>query len=223
MSPVPTVPALRLGRTPKQDRSRASFERVLDAAARLMEERGYAGFSLNDVVTRSRASIGSIYGRVSGKDELIRAAQHRVLARLELEQADMYARIRRRALPLPELITALVREMADFLGRNAQTLNAFMARAQADRAVHHFGRRAYQHAQLDFKMLVIERRGELTVADADHAADVCFSLMFSAMSHHFGVGRLPGNDEPGDVETLIKDLADVFLAYLAASKRRRAR
>ena len=223
MSPARTVPSARFGRAPKQDRSRASFERVLDAATRLMEERGYAGFSLSDVVARSKASIGSIYGRVGSKDELIRAAQHRVLARLELVQADMYARIRRRSLPLPELITALIREMAGFLARNAQILNAFMARAQADQAVHAFGRRAYEHAQLDFKMLLIERRGELTVADADHAVDVCFALMFSSLSHHFGVGRLPGNVESGDVEAQIKDLAEVFLAYLAAGKRRRAR
>jgi AcrR family transcriptional regulator len=223
MSPPHTVPAARLGRAPKQDRSRASFERVLDAAARLMEERGYSGFSLSDVVARSRASIGSIYGRVGSKDELIRAAQQRVLARLELEQADMYARIRRRSLPLPGLITALIREMAGFLGRNAQILNAFMARAQADHAVHAFGERAYQHAQLDFKMLLIERRGELTVADADHAADVCFALMYSSLSHQFGVGRLPGNSESADLEALIKDLSAVLLAYLTASKRRRAR
>jgi hypothetical protein len=61
------------------------------------------------------------------------------------------------------------------------------------------------------------------VADADHAADVCFALMYSSLSHQLGVGRLPGNSQAADVEALIKDLSEVVLAYLTVGKRRRKR
>ena len=58
-----------LAREPKQDRSRASFERVLDAATALLAEKGYSEFTLQELSNRSKVSIGSIYGRVNGKDD----------------------------------------------------------------------------------------------------------------------------------------------------------
>ena len=208
---VQSAPSVR---APKQDRSRASFERVLDAAAKLMVERGYAGFTLGDVVKRAKVSIGSIYGRVDSKDELIRAVQQRVMARMELEQADMVTRLRRRALSLPDLISAIVKELASFLQENAAVLNSFIERARADNVVMLFGRQAYGHTLLDFKLLLLERRSEIRPADADHAAEVCFDVVYSALARHFGVGSIPGSASQGDLDTLIVDLSAVCLAYL---------
>ena len=56
-----------LAREPKQDRSRASFERVLDAATTLLAEKGYSEFMLQELSNRSKVSIGSIYGRVRAR------------------------------------------------------------------------------------------------------------------------------------------------------------
>jgi AcrR family transcriptional regulator len=181
-----------------------------------MAEKGYAGFAIGDVVVRARVSIGSIYGRVDSKDELFRAVHQRVLSRMELEQADMFLRVRRRALPLPELIAALITELAGFLQRNAQMLNAFMGRAYEDKAVSSFGKLAYSHTLTEFKMLLIERSSEISASDAEHAAQVCFDIVYSSLSRHFGVGRLPGNEERGDLQLLIFDLSSVCMAYLTA-------
>src|SRR4026209_2000726 len=89
-----------LAREPKQDRSRVSFERVLDAATALLAERGYSEFTLQELSRRSQVSIGWIYCRVSGKDDLIRRVQVRVLDRLDVEQASFINRLRRPQLPL---------------------------------------------------------------------------------------------------------------------------
>ena len=47
-------------RTPRQDRSRATVSFVLDAAAQVFAERGYAA-TTNEVAVRAGVSIGSVY------------------------------------------------------------------------------------------------------------------------------------------------------------------
>jgi AcrR family transcriptional regulator len=212
-----------VSRAPKQDRSRASFERVIDAAARLMEEKGYSGFALSDVVTRAKVSIGSIYGRVDSKDELIRVVQQRVLSKLELEQAEMFVRVRRRGLPLGKLIAALIHEIAGYLSRNAMTLSAFMEHANVDPAIRVFGKLAYSHTLLEFKLLLMEHRSEITTDDAEHATQVCFDVVYSSLSRRFGVGHVPGHTDERDLNELVADLTAVCLAYLTSTQPRRRR
>jgi AcrR family transcriptional regulator len=210
-------------RAPKQDRSRASFERVLDAASALLAEQGYAGFTLGDVVNRAKVSIGAIYGRVNSKDELIRAVQHREIARIELEQTQMFMRIRRRAAPLEQLVRLLIDEIAGLLERNGPLLNAFMQRAHNDKQVQSFGKQAFSHSMLEFKMVLLERSGDFAAQDAEHAAAVCFDVIYSSLARYFGVGRFPSEKEPGELSDRIADLTDVCLAYLSIGKKGRRR
>src|SRR5439155_8476116 len=63
----------RPSREPLQGRSRASFERMLEAAEKLLVERGSDEFTLSDVSKAGKVSIGSIYCRFDSKDDLIRA------------------------------------------------------------------------------------------------------------------------------------------------------
>src|SRR5512137_2334831 len=93
-------PKAAVGRAPKQDRSRASFERVIAAAMQMLRESGHADFTLAEVSKRSRVSIGSIYCRVDGKEELVRILQQRAYEQMDREYAEIVNRIRRRNLPL---------------------------------------------------------------------------------------------------------------------------
>ena len=72
---------------PQQERSRASFERVLQAATSLLAEKGYDGFTLAEVSERAGVSIGSIYARVKSKDELFYVIQDRYMTGAE-DRAD---------------------------------------------------------------------------------------------------------------------------------------
>lgn len=59
---------------PQQGRSRASYERMLAAAEKLMVKRGNDDFTLTEVAKAGKVSIGSIYLRFDSKDDLIRAS-----------------------------------------------------------------------------------------------------------------------------------------------------
>lgn len=57
-------------RTPKQGRSKATVATILEAAARILAEQGWAGFNTNAVAARAGVSIGSLYEYFPDKQAL---------------------------------------------------------------------------------------------------------------------------------------------------------
>ena len=61
-------------------------EQLLDAAAKVFAEKGYSGTKIKDIVKASGLSSGALYGRFSGKNELlieavVRQVERRVVGR----------------------------------------------------------------------------------------------------------------------------------------------
>ncbi len=63
---------MRETKVPATDRGRATRERILQAAAELVAERGAAGMSLDDVRARTGASRSQLYHYFEDRDELVR-------------------------------------------------------------------------------------------------------------------------------------------------------
>jgi AcrR family transcriptional regulator len=64
-------------KSPSQERSRQTVERILDAAARIFHEQGYAGATTNDIADEADLSIGSLYQYFPNKDALLAALTKR--------------------------------------------------------------------------------------------------------------------------------------------------
>jgi AcrR family transcriptional regulator len=64
-------------KSPSQERSRLTVERILDAAARIFHEQGYAGATTNDIADEAGLSIGSLYQYFPNKDALLAALTKR--------------------------------------------------------------------------------------------------------------------------------------------------
>lgn len=211
-------------RTPKQIRSRESFERVIDAAAALLSRGGIQGLTLAEVSRRSKVSIGSIYCRVNSKEDLIRAVQAHVLEGMDHEFSNMVNRIRRGGLPLRELVPTLVRELASFLQRHVALLNAFIGISSSDPVIATVGRKYAAQTALDFKLVLLERQSEFVHPNPEHASATSFTIVYGALARHLGLGggRDTGANE-GDWEKLIEDLGLMVLAFLAMDLRSVAR
>ena len=205
-------------REPKQDRSRASFERLLDAAAALLAERGYSDFTIAEVSKRSKVSVGSIYGRFENKDALVRATQERVLARMDQEYAGLVNKLRRKRLPLSALVTTGVKELAQFHRRHANELIPFMDRASSDPVIATVGKKAHAQMALDFKLLLLERRNEILHPDPERAASTCFAVIYATLARHLGLGSAKDVVGEGDWRQLVQDLGQMSLTFLLAKR-----
>ena len=56
---------------PRQARSKASVQAMVQACARILERRGYAGLSTNAIADVAGVSIGSVYEYFPGKDAIV--------------------------------------------------------------------------------------------------------------------------------------------------------
>ena len=70
-------------RIPRQARSRALVEVILEATARVLAERGYAGTNTNLVAERAGVSVGSVYQYFPNKDSLITALHEQHAAQMQ--------------------------------------------------------------------------------------------------------------------------------------------
>lgn len=66
----PPDETLKPRKSPAQKRSAETVDAILEAAARILEKAGFAGYNTNAVAERAGVSIGSLYQYFPGKDAL---------------------------------------------------------------------------------------------------------------------------------------------------------
>lgn len=87
-------------KVPKQARSRATFDAIVEAGARLLVARGYAGLTTNHIAETAGVSIGSLYEYFGDKESVV----YEVVRRTALGFSEDAAR------PLPDLEGAPIDE-----------------------------------------------------------------------------------------------------------------
>lgn len=201
-------------RAPKQNRSHASFERVLDAATALLQERGYEDFTLNEVSRRSGVSIGSIYGRVDSKDALIRTVQTRSLTMIDEKERWVTDPVRWQGYGLDRLVPAVLAEFGEFLKENSPLLRAFMARAPMDPVIAQTGKRSHEVMAVRFETLLLSRRNEINHPEPERAVHACFTMAYASYARYLGLGSAMNVAGEGDWTELKTDISLMALCFL---------
>ena len=65
-------------RTPKQERSQATVDAIVEGAARILVEDGWARLSTNRVAERAGVSVGTLYQYFSDKEAIVEALVQRI-------------------------------------------------------------------------------------------------------------------------------------------------
>lgn len=95
---------------PEQDRSRATVEAIVDAAARVLVKHGYDAFTTNRVAEKAGVSVGSLYQYFPNKDALLSELMRRHVEEIERGVEGM-AELARTA-PLAEVIRVGIEQNA---------------------------------------------------------------------------------------------------------------
>jgi AcrR family transcriptional regulator len=206
-------------REPKQERSRRSFERVQDAALALLVERGPDSFTLAEVCTRADASMGAIYNRVNGKDDLIRLIHEREMARIDCDTEKALKTIDLQGPELRDAVAELIGGVTVLLRRDADVLRPFMLLAATDQQISIRGRQSAAVMRDLFGRLLSLRRTEIRHPDPVAAIDWCFTIVYSVVARRLGLGStMEGADDAGDWDDIVPNLVDTVTAYLSLAR-----
>jgi AcrR family transcriptional regulator len=204
---APPAPSRRKARkAPLQARSRATVDVILEAAARVLAERGYAGTNTNLIAAVAGVSVGSIYQYFPNKDAIVVALRDR-------HSEAMHALFRTAIQtepngPLSGGVTALVR--------------ALMAAHRAEAALHAvlegefpFHDKTPVDTAGDREILRLLRdwlkrhRSETTVRNLDLAAHVVIETTVSLV--HGAIVDPPAGARPAEIEA---EIVALVMGYL---------
>jgi AcrR family transcriptional regulator len=201
-------------RAPKQGRSRQSFERIIEATIESLRERPYDQITLAEICQRAGVSTGALYGRVTGKDELLRAVQVQFLARLGEQFTDEAQRIATGAHGLAEVVPAVVSGLGRLLKENAAVLRSFMLRSAADEVIATAGRKSAQENHAKFSRLVEACGREIRHPKPARAIEASMTLIYASQARFLGLDSVGGLGDASQWNDMLEDLSDMMLAYL---------
>jgi AcrR family transcriptional regulator len=208
-----TIPDTK-SREPKQARSRQSFEKTIEAALSLLQERGSDDFTLAEVSSRSRVSIGSIYARFEGKDDLIRVAHGRKMEDIDAVSAHLFGELHvAEDAGLEERARVAVESAVRILRRYADILRPFMLRATQDEAISRRGAASHAALAQHFSELLHGGPGDSIRQDD---IDWSFNVVYSVVARRLGLGSTIEGSGTGDWDETIEKLAGMVSSYLLA-------
>jgi len=105
-------------KAPRQDRSREMVEAILQGAAEVFSEQGYARATTNRIAGRAGVSVGSLYQYFPNKDSLLLALYQRHHAEVHRVVEAALDRLARRSTPLQAGLRGLMADLAALHRRN---------------------------------------------------------------------------------------------------------
>jgi AcrR family transcriptional regulator len=213
---VDVMPSTQPGlRPPQQRRSRESLERVLTAGEKLLEQKGYEGFTIAEVSRKAKVSVGSVYGRFENKDALFRAIHRRMMDRMAAIAAEQAAEAEHdAALEFEGVMSRAVHALADGMERERALLRVFMLRGAVDPAIAKPGSEASQAVGRSFTEAVLAHRDEIGHPRPEIAVDVAFRMAYDVLARQVMYGPTFESELEISWPDLVDELIVAGLAYL---------
>lgn len=189
---------------PKQARSRATVDAILEATARVLVEDGYDALSTNRVAKVAGVSIGSLYQYFPNKEALVHAI-------VEEHTSEMMGLLRDAVTdladaPLDEAVRSYVRATIE-----AHTVDPELHRALILQVMH-IGAELISHINATARQLVegylALHLDELAITDVKAAAYVLVHAV-EAINHAQVL-----DPDPPETEALIEEVSQLVLRYL---------
>jgi len=186
-------------RPPRQARTRASWERVLEAGVDILESDGYEGLTIAALCDRAGVTPPTIYARAPSKETLLQAiyehGSSRVRAVVGLDEATT----------LREAVEELARGMLS----EAALLRAMIHRAPVDEYV--FRRGSEQSVEL-------ARRFRSAAGGDRRTLDACFRLAYAAIVQRIVYGPQFESDVPLSDDRFVQMLGDMAERYCSQER-----
>ncbi len=171
--PMSPRPAFSPKKLPRQSRSTATFEAIVDAAAHILREGGYEALTTNRVAERAGVSVGSLYQYFPNKEAILAELSRRHVVELERGMTEVLSRAD--GMSLVEIVAALIEDNARAHSYDP-ALHKVLFEEAPGLGPHeghgpHDWRDGFAQRAVDIVVTLLERhRTEITVTDLPLAA-----------------------------------------------------
>ena len=193
---------------PSRGRSRFSVREIVEAAARVFEERGYAGANTNRIAERAGVSIGSLYQYFPNKESILAV----LLEQHTQEVANAVEAIRRHVAEEPhDLVGVLehfVEDMVELHSKNPRLQHVLLD--EAPRPPHLKARlQELEQAAVESTEILLRANPQVRVEDHRTAAYLAVQSI-ETLVHRFVV------EPPDEVsrERFAAELVEMLVRYL---------
>jgi AcrR family transcriptional regulator len=206
-TPVADAPVNHLRNRPRQARSAARVELLLDVAEEVFEEVGYDTATTNLVAARADVPVGTLYRWFPDKAALAEALTDRYLQGL----VEVYADLLQDLEPGEHIGDFLHRVMRQLVShtRDQRALPALLVSAMVPGGRSAAGRRLREGLEGHIRSLIELRVPGIPDDIRDRTAEVCVTLTYLVLS-------AAADDDDPHRETVTDEYIDVMLAYLEA-------
>jgi AcrR family transcriptional regulator len=162
---------------------------VLNAAAEVLAEQGYEGFAVAEVCRRAAVAPGTLYDRVEDRSALFLAVHDRELQRITVNTEGALTTLASRSrLSTPRLLDEVVDLLVSRHDEERPLLRTFILRAAVDQRVRDEGKHYVDRLEDAAVAVMLTRRGDFTVGDADRVVRTAYRLVMDSLSWRTAFG-----------------------------------
>lgn len=208
-------------REPRQERSRITQRKILDAAGQALSESGWEGMVISKVAAAAGVSVGSVYERFTDKGGLVRAVQRDMLDAVDADLREAFARLERAVqTPVRDLIAEAVVALAEQLTRHRAVMGPLVLRAAADASLRERGNATSELAEKLFTSLLVARADGLACPAPATAVPVIFRAVFSTAMWQVMFGSDTGLRHDITEKQLLRELIRMCQLYLLSPEEK---
>jgi AcrR family transcriptional regulator len=204
------------GPAPQQARSRAALRRILESAELVLSAEGFDHFTMASVAEHADVSIGAMYRRFTGKEQLLAAVRDRMLSQFE---SDLTAALRKaEGQGLTAFVDAYTRVLVTAFKPESRLLPELLVNQGPDSAER--GRQAMENLQQHFVSGAQPHVDQVRRPDPVAALTTIARTLLGATIHR----TVTISDWPDDLswEVWRTEVTDMALLYLMTSPGERS-
>lgn len=201
---------------PKQARSERTLSRILDAAEKLILDKGLANVSVGDIVREAGSSVGGFYARFKDKGELLVALSEQTQRRLAERVASLMDPESWGDASLEEIVHVCAQEIVSHILGRRRLQSAILQSVAADSSRWKHGIAFRTQLVEGVTALMLTRRHEIQHPKPERAARFAIETALALMDQRALFGDLQEQWRL-DEDTLVHEMERLVLSYLGVS------
>ena len=199
---------------PRQERSRATRDRILGALALLLEHERFDAITTAELTRAARCSMSSLYARFPTKDALLTAFHDRFFENSVHQVGAELAAIEAARLPLEERVRHLLSFFIRSYREHRGLLRSLVLHDRKATSAFATRTRAYKHMVMERALAVVLKGGRRAARPkVVRAFGFTLWLVVLAIENVVLFDGLVGSEQVSD-EKLTEQLTDVFVARI---------